>query len=334
MKLFLYLFMGILLCVEGAGMAMGRPKTFSAPPAKHPGLYVRWECSIMADHVPPLPEAADKVFKQARALEKRGGLTPGEAEEVLKGYEQAARMGHWKAINNLVACYMYGRGTAIDYDEAAHWADQLIAMKVGLGYYAKYIMLKKGWGMAPDRKAADKNLHLAADYGEPHAQYELGIYYLYPERREIQGLRYIVCAARQGHAEAASDIGIYLDMFDNKYMAVEYFYRAVSLGFDRAALRLYTIFDSRNKPDDFRNNYGFQANDELARSFYGYYNFLKKHPGTRIPDLFKKHPLPKNVLMTREQSRAMPSKLKDAFGGRWPDEIFPELAPDYLPPKL
>lgn len=314
-------------------MAMGQAKTFSAPPARHPGLYIPWECSMMADHVPPLPEEVDKLFQETRALEKQGKLTSGEEEQVFEGYEKAASMGHWKAMNNLLACYMYGRGTEVNYEKAHQLAEQLISMKVGLGYYAKYILLKKGWGVTSDSKQADKNLHLAADYGVPHAQYELGIYYLYPERREVQGLKYLVCAARQGHAEAASDIGIYLDMFENKRMAVEYFYRAVSLGFDRAALRLYTIFDSRNKPDDFRNNYGFKANDELARSFYGYYKYLNKHPGTRIPDLFKKYPLPENVLMTREQSRAMPSKLKDAFGGRWPDEIFPELAPDYLPPE-
>lgn len=286
----------------------------------------------MADHVPPLPEEADTIFKEARALEKSGKLTPGEEKEVFEGYERAARMGHWKAMNNLMACYMYGRGTAVDYEKARHLADQLITMKVGTGYYAKYILFKKGWGVETDSEEADKNLHLAADYGEPNAQYELGMYYLYPERREIQGLKYLVCAERQGHAGAASDIGTYLDMFDNKRMAVEYFYRSVFLGFYRAALRLSSIFDPQNKPDNFSNNYGFSADSELSQSFYRYYQFLKKYPETRLPDLFKKYPLPENVLMTREQSRAMPSKLKDAFGGRWPDEIFPELAPDYLPP--
>ena len=35
-----------------------------------------WECVRMADHVPPLPPEADKIFKAARALEKRGDLTP------------------------------------------------------------------------------------------------------------------------------------------------------------------------------------------------------------------------------------------------------------------
>lgn len=120
------------------------PRTYSAPPAKHAGLSVPWECSVMADHVPPLPKEADILFKETRALEKRGKLTSGEEEQVFEGYERAAHMGHWKALNNLMACHMYGRGTEVDYEKARHLADRLISMKVGTGYYANYILLKKG----------------------------------------------------------------------------------------------------------------------------------------------------------------------------------------------
>ena len=309
---------------------------YSPPVPENAGLYIPWECSRMADHVPPLPPEADAIFQAARSLEKSGKLTSNEEEEVFEGYQKAAALGHWKAMNNLMACYLYGRGTDVDYAKAAELADQLIALDVGSGWYARYILYKNGWGLPADAEQADACLHRAADVGEPNAQYELGMRYLYPEQRDIQGLRYLVCAARQGHGEAAYKIGTYLEMFDNYYMAVEYFFRAVSLGHAMAALELADVFHPEYEPDDFNHNLGFQVSSstELHDVFYKYYRLLKKEPGTRLPNLFKKYPLPPNAAMTREQSRAMPSLLKDAYDGTWPDEIFPDLAPDYLPPKL
>ena len=282
-----------------------------------------WQCTRMADHVPPLPPEADKIFKAARALEKSGKLTSNE-EEVFEGYKKAAAMGHWKAMNNLLACYLYGRGTDVDYGKARKLADQLIALNVGSGWYARYVMEKD-----------DKFLHKAADLGEPNAQYDLGMYYVYPQSEDALGLRYLICATRQGHGQAAYEIGIYLEMFENYYMAVEYLYRGAALGHAMAAFALYGVFHPEYAPDDFGHNLGFQVSSpNLSNAFRKYFHLLKDNPGTRIPDLFKKHPLPQNAAMTRKQSRAMPSKLKDAFGGKWPDEIFPDLAPDYPPPKL
>ena len=316
------------MCSHAAGR-------FAPPIPKNPGLYIPWECSRMADHVPPLPPEADKIFQAARSLEKSGKLTSNEEEEVFEGYQKAAAMGHWKAMNNLMACYLYGSGTDVDYARAAELADQLIALDVGSGWYARYILYKNGWGLPADAEQADACLHRAADVGEPNAQYELGMRYLYPEQRDIQGLRYLVCAVRQGHGEAAYEIGIYMEMFSNYYMAVEYLYRGAALGHAMAAFALYGVFHPEYESDDVTHNLGFQTSSpDFSNAFRKYFHLLKDNPGTRIPDLFKKHPLPPNAVMSREQSRAMPSLLKDAYDGTWPDEIFPDLAPDYLPPKL
>ena len=316
-------------------MSMYPEGIFSPLVPETAGLYIPWECTRMADHVPPLPLEADKIFQAARALEKSGKLSSNEEEEVFEGYQKAAALGHWKAMNNLMVCYLYGRGTDVDYAKALVLADQLIALDVGSGWYARYIMHKNGWGLPADEELADTCLHRAADEGESHAQYELGYYYLYPARRHIQGLRYLVCAVRQGHGEAAYKIGKYLEIKKNYYMAVEYYYRGAALGHYMAALDLAGIFHPNYKPDDTTHNLGFQvASPELYKAFYGYYHLLEKNPGTCIPDLFQKHPLPPNAVMSREQSRAMPSPLRDAYDGTWPDESFPDLAPDYLPPKL
>ena len=277
-----------------------------------------WECVRMADHVPPLPPEADKIFKAARALEKRGDLTLREKGQVFEGYKKAAEMGHWKAMNSLIACY---RSTSAGSEKALEVADKLIAMNIGSGWYARHLIYRD-----------DESLQKAADLGDPNAQYKLGM----SQDNDVLGMRYLICAVRQGHGEAAYKIGTYLEMFGNSYMAVEYFYRAVSLGHDMAALELAGVFHPEYAADDFGHNLGFQVSSspELHKAFYNYYKILDKEPGTRLPGLFKKHPLPPNAAMTREQSRAMPSPLKEAFGGKWPDEIFPDLAPDYLPPEL
>lgn len=288
------------------------------------GYAPSWECVRMADHVPPLPPEADELFQLVRNLEKVA-TSPEEIQAVADGYQMAASLGHWKAMNNLMVCYLYGTCTPRDWGKARELADQLIAMNVGSGWYARYVMERN-----------DEFLQKAADLGEPNAQCKLGYHYLYPKGQEIRGLRYLVCATRQGHGEAAYEIGIYLKMFNSYYKAVEYFYRGAALGHYMAALELSNVFHPEYGPADVVHTLGFQgsASPELHDAFDKYYRLLKKEPGTRLPDLFKKHPLPPNIVTTREKSLAKSSRLKDAFGGKWPDEIFPDLAPDYLPPKL
>ena len=290
------------------------------------GVAPSWECVRMADHVPPLPPEADKLFQLVRDLEKVA-TSPEEIQAVADGYQMAASLGHWKAMNNLLACYLYGTCTPRDWGKARELADQLIAMNVGSGWYARYIMERD-----------EEFLHKAADLGEPNAQCKLGYHYLYPKDQDIRGLRYLVCATRQGHGEAAYEIGIYLKMFDSYYKAMEYFYRGAALGHPMAAFELADIFHPNYKPDAVIHTLGFLASSPPFNTYSEYFSKLweklKANPGTQTPDLFKKYPLPPNIVTTREKSLAKSSKLKTAFGGKWPDEIYPDLAPDYLPPKL
>lgn len=279
---------------------------------------------------PPLPPEADRIFTDARALEKQGSLSPEEWREVFEGYEKAAEMGHWKGIHNLMVCYMYGYGTDVDFDKVRELAGRLIALNVGRGWYVMHTLYKNGLGVPEDAEQAEICLRKAADLGDSDAQEMLGD----PEQWELQGLRYLVCAVRQGDAQAALDLGIELSITNNYYMAAEYFYRAAALGEGAAACGLSRTFQPSNDPNDVEETLGFQPSDELAKVFNDYCKVQEKQPGIRIPDLFKKHPLPKNTVMSREQSRAQDHSLKRAFGGKWPDEIYPDLAPDYLPPEL
>jgi TPR repeat protein len=143
----------------------------------------------------------------------------------------------------------------------------------------------------------------------------------------------LVCAARQGHGQAAYKLGCYLEIMENYYMAAEYMYRGAALGHDMAGFSLGRVFSPSIPPEAVKGTMGFRGTTELSEFFFHLSEYLEKNPNTRTPDLFKTHPLPENVVMTREQSRALPSLLKDDFDGQWPDEIFPELAPDYMPPE-
>jgi hypothetical protein len=313
------------LIIRGLVMALdgGSRGSWNPPEPKSRGLFVPWSCTFQRDHVPPVSPEADALFKEARRMKKEGDLTAFEEERMVALYAEAAEMGHWKAMNNLAGCYLYGKGVEQSHGEADRLFDKLVARDVGAGYYGKYMLLRE-----------EKYRHKAADLGMPHAQFELGMEYLYPEHRDKQGFHYLVCAARQGHAEANFRLGRYLDMMENPYKAVEYMYRGAALGHYMAAFYLGGVFDPTKFPERARagGTMGFRGTKELSDFFYNLSKYLEKNKNTRTCDLLKTHPLPENVAMTREHSRALPSLLKDAFGGRWPDEIFEESAPDYMPP--
>ena len=311
-----------LLLWAGSAMAMGG----------NGNIFGGWECTFERDHLPPLTPEADRLFQEARALQKSAEkFTAIEEKRIFTLYTQAAQQGHWKAMQNLANCYTKGFGTQKDYEAADKIYDAMVTKGIPSGYYGKYVMLDNRY-VAGGPKKAEEFLHKAADAGYPAAQNKLGYYYMYPEHDHAKGLRYFVCAARQGYAKSAQEIGFLLEMEENYLMAAEYYYRAVGLGDYSAGTALQLVFMERGGVTDPKKTFGFPEDLELAEAFRKYFNILYDNPGTRIPDLFKKHPIPENTLMTREQSRAMSSDLKDAFGGKWPDEIFPELAPDYMPP--
>jgi hypothetical protein len=179
---------GILL-TGGIIMIRGdRSSPLDLPTPKNRGYFVPWTCAFQRDHVPPVDPKADRLFKEARLLQKEGDLTAAEEDRMIALYAEAAEKGHWKAMNNLAGCYLYGSGVEKNYAEADRLFDKLIALGVGAGHYGKYLLHKKGWGLESDPKKAEQYRHRAADLGMPHAQFELGMKYLYPERRGKQGL--------------------------------------------------------------------------------------------------------------------------------------------------
>lgn len=315
----------ITLSHAAGGNAVGRGE----------GWYAEWECAFERDHVPPVTPEAEALFQEARTLERDTyTMTEADKTRVFTLYKQATDMGHWKAMFNLATCYIKGQGTPFSAAKADGIYEGMMARGIPAGFYGKAMLTRRGTAVPHDPKKAADLLHKAADLGSPPAQYDLGVAYIYIKDRDRQGLAYLVCALRQGYAVAGKELGFFLKREKNPLKAVEYYYRAAKLGDYSSIIQLEEFFlehESVNKSRPYR--LGYNLDKPLAAAFASYLRQIEDHTLREIPDLFSRHPIPPHPTISREQSRAMPSKLKDAFGGKWPDEIFPELAPDYMPPR-
>ena len=52
-------------------MAMGGKDEFAIVDPQNAGKFEPWECAFERDHVPPLDPEADKLFQEARGLQKK-----------------------------------------------------------------------------------------------------------------------------------------------------------------------------------------------------------------------------------------------------------------------
>lgn len=299
---------------------------------RNAGKYEPWQCAFERDHVPPLHPEAERIFQQARTLQRKPYLSDVEKEEVFKLYKKAADLGHWRAMSNLVGCYIDGYGTKPSVTTANDLLDRMMEKGIPMGFYGKHLLVGQGRGVIEDEDEADRLLHKAADLGNPQAQYKLGEYYIYPESRDRQGLEYHICAARQGYAQSVHAIGAYLAIIDENYlMAAEYYLRDAALRGGGALLTLRAAFDSENQSSSHRTTLGFASNEELYEMFNDLRKKYNNDKTLKFPELLKLK-LPENTLMTKEQSRKMDSALR-LPDGSWPDEVFPEFDPDYVQPR-
>lgn len=307
---------------------------FQIPRHKNAGLYEPWECALEKDNVPVLDSKAELLFLEARELQtSKPYLSDSDKAQIFAKYSEATKLNHWRAMVNLANCYINGVGTPPSITRANAIYDQMMEKGIPAGFYGKYAMVLHGRGVKADKDNAQELLHKAADLGHPTAQYELGRYYLNIEHRPKQGLRYLICALRQGHGEAGYDIAFYLVLMENNYtMAAEYYWRAAALGNTNAIIALNEAFAESSQSDGDRTTLGFPPDRELSKRFDDRWTVLSKNPRAKFPDLFTEEPIPDNPSMSRQQGRAAQSQLR-LDDGCWPDEVFPELAPGYVVPR-
>jgi len=143
-----------------------------------------------------------------------GTGAPKDEEEALKWYRLAAEQGDLAAQIILGQMYSEGTGAPKDEEEAAKWFsmaterhDYLIGNTI--------VSINGGSFASPqdrDWKIVQKWYRLAAEHGNPNAQYRLGMSYKYGDMglRKIRKLsqEWLLKAAEQGHEDAMAELGM------------------------------------------------------------------------------------------------------------------------------
>jgi TPR repeat protein len=287
------------------------------------GSQPSFACALEKDHNPPLDlnSEAHKLYTQARDYEnaRPARIPDGEEENLTAMYLEAAKMGHWKAKAEMVYRYANGIGIGRSSGSAVDLSEELVKAGVPIGYFNLGLFTMRGKGTLRNKKKGMELIHKAAGLGSRDAQYMLGEHYIYSEHDDVLGLKYHVCALRQGHAKSARAIARYLQIEETYPMAVQYLLRAGGLGHTGALVSLEVIFSS-SKPNV---SLGYNQNAQIVSQVSHYYDLLKQDPRRRFPNIGKECRLPAHP--TLGDGRQLPSKLREACGGMWPDEAYPEL---------
>jgi uncharacterized protein len=246
-------------------------------------------CVRESDHVPAHSTEAEKLFQQARAMEKAAG--PKDFNAIAKIYTQAGDLGHWKALQNLQA--LYYQGLADHTKPEQHVIDineKLIKMGVPIGYYNMATYLEQGYGVKQDQKAALTYYRKSADLGSTNGQTHVGKLLVWDLKKFDVGVPMLECAMNQGSAEAADELsGYYRDFRHDLPTALKYLHKAAELGGRLAASSAADTFElGSGAITDYRTG----LDKERARRYRLIEKELDRNPSARFPDIDKIVPLP------------------------------------------
>lgn len=241
-----------------------------------------FKCAHEINTAPPLNQQADQWFKQARTMSKN--RLP-DWEKVAELYQKAVEKEHWKAMHNLAELYLRGDGVEKNTNKAIDLYQQMINLKVPLGYYDMSVMTQRGIGVVQSNKESMMFLLKAGDLGNPLAQTRLGNIYIYELNKNKLGEDYLRCAAHQDDAEANYELAAYYKVVDKNYpAAMHYYQKSASLGLKKGSLLISNTF----RDGDF----GYEKNEKIANSYRNISSQLFKNPDLRFPNLAKDYPLP------------------------------------------
>ena len=213
-------------------------------------------CAYEKDRIPPRDPEADQLYKHARWLIKANTLrqVPEAHPPIERLLRIATAHGHDRA--NVVLRQMMDKGQAQSDDpvnETIDMVQDLIKRGIPAGYYGMARYLENGYGVEQDQELALKYFRKAADLGNPEGQYFVGdlLNDFSKHGREIAsiGLAMQRCAAEQGHAEAALDVGVDVRQKGLFPEAMKYFQLGAMAGSYQAANRLSEGFgESQGDP--------------------------------------------------------------------------------------
>ncbi|MEQ5837944.1 sel1 repeat family protein [Paraburkholderia acidicola] len=268
------------------------PPVTSLPDMSAVRANLAFTCTHQADHLPPLDDQADGLFRYARYLEKKEGAK--DFNDVARYYRIAAAHDHYKANQNLQSLLSQGLADSPNAPtETVDLAMQLVKQGIPSGYYDIGHYLETGYGVKQDAEAALHYLRKAADLGNPEAQYYVGDLLLPNDKAPDIGRQMLACSADQGFGQAASLLGI--DQKTGKLYAdaIKTFQMGVAAGDTQATSFLENGFKGPAASDELY--YLNLPNDpERSRRYRGIHEFLRANDGRnpKIPDVDKIVPLP------------------------------------------
>lgn len=261
---------------------------------------VAFTCTHEAARVPARDPQADQLYKHARWLRKQNILKddPAAYLPIERLLRIATAYGHDRA--NIELRDMLDKGLAVSADPANESIDlvqDLIKRGVPAGYYDMGWYLEHGYGVRRDAELAFKYYRMAADLGNPEAQYLVGDK-LTDLGRANPGIAKIGwsmyrCAADQSHGKAAEFYALNLGDDGHVVEAMRYFQLAVASGSSMSALSMADAFSEEQHADPVWG-LGQAADAERQRRYKRIQKFLSDYSylNPKVPEINDIVPLP------------------------------------------
>jgi TPR repeat protein len=261
-------------------------------------------CKHEADTNPPISAEAEALLQQALMLDNHE-LWPQQRNyvKIATLYEQAMKLGHWKAQFNLAGLYLRGIGVSQDIEKAVALTEDLMGKGVPAAWDNMGTYYMGGVGpIEQDATVAYAFWQKAADMGSMAAQTYIGAKLLAasdqpPEAwaNRTVGMKMLECAYAQGYARAGYELGLeyaMLGQFDKtkKKPALQYFHQAVKFGSQNAANALASHFDLG--PSDETSSVAVEVDKSRSERYAVLSDALYRNPDLRFPNLDKILPLP------------------------------------------
>lgn len=241
------------------------------------------------------PEA-ELLFQRGNDL-LQAGTAKGDESYLKEAFTltlKAAERNHVLAMNNLVVMYLNGNGVQPSDTKAVDWAEKLIRLNVGMGYYHMGTFLQQGIGVREDRKAALTYFRKAADLGNAQGQLTAGnnlrkaVAQSAPEEKArgfAIGTSMLKCALAQGSGEAGYSLGMHYAIQEEKPSeALIAFQAAAKLGHNQSLFTLAQIFKE--------GRYGIDKDEARATCYQRLSDESDEDKTKKFPDLDRTCPLP------------------------------------------
>lgn len=238
-------------------------------------------------------QQAEDWYQESRAFYKQGIARDSNPElrQSVALALKAAERGHVKAMNNLVVAYRDGEGVQQSDDKAVEWAERMIKLESGRGYYHMGTFLEQGIGVKPSKEKALAYFRRAADLGNAQGQLAAGkammtAFAQSPHKQRGSDIAYAMmqCALDQGLDEAGYELGGWYKIRGRISEALRAYQSAGKLGHRQSLASLQALFE-KGAP-------GLEPDPARAARYERLWEEVKEDKTKRFPTLDQICPLP------------------------------------------